>query len=192
MSIELALNSIDNYNKKDPTIENWEGTDYPKEFLESIKRTNWLEKIAPNASDALKIATRSQHIGRWEIPRDTYESSRIGYLTWRSDLAKYHASKTSEILQNLNFDTQTINRVQELNLKKGIKTDTEAQIIEDILCLVFLENHIDDFAPSQDEEVLTNIIQKTWKKMSELGRTEALKISYKPEILAFLKKALSL
>ena len=192
MSIELAFISIDDYNKKDPTIENWKGTDYPKEYLESIKRTNWLEKIAPNASDALKIATRSQHIGRWEIPRHTYESSRIGYLTWRSDLAKYHARKTSEILQKLNFDSITIERVQELNLKKGIKTDDDAQTIEDVLCLVFLENHIDAFAPSQDEEVLANIIQKTWKKMSDLGRAEALKISYKPEILAFLKNALSL
>ena len=111
MSIELAFVSIDDYNKKDPTIENWKGTDYPKEYLESIKRTNWLEKIAPNASDALKIATRSQHIGRWEIPRHTYESSRIGYLTWRSDLAKYHARKTSEIVQKLNFDSITIERV---------------------------------------------------------------------------------
>lgn len=192
MSIELAFNSIDEYNKKDPTIENWKGTDYPKEYLESIKRTNWLEKIAPNASDALKIAARSQHIGRWEIPRNTYESSRIGYLTWRSDLAKFHARKTSEILQKLNFDTNTIENVQELNLKKGIKTNTDAQTIEDVLCLVFLENHIDDFAPSQDEEVLANIVQKTWKKMSDAGREEALKISYKPEILEFLKKALSL
>ena len=192
MSIELAFNSIDEYNKKDPTIENWKGTDYPKEYLESTKRTTWLEKIAPTASDELKIATRSQHIGRWEIPRNTYESSRIGYLTWRSDLAKFHARKTSEILQNLNFDTNTIEKVKELNLKKGIKTNPEAQTIEDVLCLVFLENHIDDFAPSQDEEVLANIIQKTWKKMSDLGQAEALKISYKPEILAFLKKALSL
>lgn len=192
MSIELALNTIDEYNKKDPNIEHWKGTDYPKEYLEAIKRTNWLEKIAPDASDALKIATRSQHIGRWEMPRNTYESSRIGYLTWRSDLAKYHARKTSEILEKLGFDTNTVERVKELNLKKGIKTDAEAQTIEDVLCLVFLENHIDDFAPSQDEEVLANIIQKTWKKMSETGRTEALKISYKPEILAFLKKALSL
>jgi hypothetical protein len=113
-------------------------------------------------------------------------------LTWRSDLAKYHSRKTSEILENLNFDTNTIEKVKELNLKKGIKTNPEAQMIEDVLCLVFLENHIDDFAPSQDEEVLANIIQKTWKKMSELGQSEALKISYKPEILTFLKKALSL
>lgn len=191
MSIELALNAIDEYNKKDPNFEHWKGKDYPKEYLEAIKRTNWLDKIAPDASDALKIATRSQHIGRWEMPRNTYESSRIGYLTWRSDLAKYHARKTSEILEKLGFDTNTVERVKELNLKKGIKTDAEAQTIEDVLCLVFLENHIDDFAPSQDEEVLANIIQKTWKKMSDTGRAEALKINYKPEILAFLKKALS-
>ena len=192
MLLELAQNTIDEYNKKDPTIENWKGVAYPKEYLESIKRTNWLEKIAPNANNALKIATRSQHIGRWEIPRDSYESSRLGYLTWRSDLAKYHARITSEILQNLNFDVSTIDKVNNLNLKKGIKTDIDTQIIEDVLCLTFLENHIEAFAPSQDEEVLANIIQKTWKKMSDIGREEALKISYKPEILAFLKKALTL
>ncbi len=189
---EKAISSIDEYNKKDPTIESENGVEFPKEYLNSQRQTKWLEKIAPDASEALKIAARSQHIGRWEIPRNTYPANRAGYLTWRSDLSRFHAEKTAQILSNIGYDMATIERVKELNLKKAIKLDAEAQLIEDMLCLVFLEYHIEQFAPTQDEEVLLNIIQKTWKKMGPTGKEEALKISYSDSTLCVLKKALSL
>jgi hypothetical protein len=188
---EQAIASIDEYNKKDPNSETENGVVYPKVFLDSLRQSKWREKLVPNASEALKIATRSQHIGRWEVARSSYPSTRTGYLNWRSDLALFHADKTSEILQKVGYDTTTINRVRELNLKKVIKLDREAQAIEDVLCLVFLENHIESFAPSQEEDVMLNIIRKTWKKMSDLGRAEAMQINYSPEISALLEKALA-
>jgi len=189
---ENAINAIDEYNKRDPNIEDENGISYPKEYLNSIRQSKWLDKLSPQASLALKIAARCQHIGRWEISRDSYPQTRTGYLQWRTDLAKYHAEKSGQILQSLGFDSDTIERVKQLNLKKNIKLDPEAQTIEDMLCLVFLEFQIEDFAQEHDKEKMFNIIQKTWKKMGEKGRAEALKINYAPEVYALLKEALTL
>ena len=41
-----------------------------------------------------------------------------------------------------------------------------------------------------EEEKLLDILRKTWKKMSENGHEAALKLNYKPEMLAVVKKAL--
>lgn len=190
--LEKAFKLIDEYNQQDPNIEIHEGHPYPKEYLDSIRHTQWLNKLAPNATEPMKLAARSQHIGRWEIPRLSYPQNRTGYLKWRSDLAIFHANKTAEILQTVGYDSLTIDRVKELNQKKAIKLDPETQIIEDILCLVFLDNHIESFAQNQSEEKLLTIIQKTWKKMGEAGKVEALKLQYSPTVFAILKKALSL
>lgn len=189
---EKAIQAIDEYNKKDPHTLEEGGVAYPKEYLNSVRQSKWLEKLVPNASEPLKIAARSQHIGRWEISRDSYPQTRAGYLQWRTELGKYHAEKSAEILQNIGFDNDSIERVKQLNLKKNIKLDPDAQAIEDMLCLVFLEFQIEDFAQQHDKEKMINIIQKTWKKMGEKGRNEALKINYSPSVLALLKEALSL
>jgi len=190
---EEAIALIDEYNKKDPNQVTENGVSYPKEYLDSLRQTKWLAKISPEASEALQLATRSQHIGRWENPRDTYPNTRSGYLQWRSDLSKFHASKTAAILEKVGYDTETIERVKSLNLKKAIKLDSEAQLLEDVLCLVFLENHITSFAQEHpDKDKLINIIQKTWKKMGEKGKKEALSISYTPEVFALIKEALEL
>ena len=189
---EIAINAIDEYNKKDPNIEAENGINYPKEYLNSLRQSKWLEKLSPKASEALRIAARCQHIGRWEIGRDNYPPTRTGYLQWRTDLGKYHAEKSGHILQSLGFDNEIIDRVKQLNLKKNIKLDPEAQTIEDMLCLVFLEFQVEDFAKEHDKEKMLNIIQKTWKKMGEKGRAEALKITYSPSVISLLKEALAL
>lgn len=188
---EKAIQAIDNYNKKDPNTLQEAGVSYPKEYLNAIRQSNWLNKLDPQASDTLKIAARSQHIGRWEISRDSYPQTRSGYLQWRADLGKHHAEKSAEILKELGYDDAVIERVKELNLKKNIKLDPEAQAIEDMLCLVFLEFQIEEFAGQHDKEKMINIIQKTWKKMGEKGRSEALKINYSPSVAALLQEALS-
>lgn len=189
---EKAIQAIDEYNKKDPHTIEVSGISYPKEYLNSLRQSKWLEQLAPDASEPLKIAARSQHIGRWEISRDSYPQTRTGYLQWRTELGKHHAEKSAEILQHLGFDIDYIERVKQLNLKKNIKLDPDAQAIEDMLCLVFLEFQIEEFAQQHDKEKMINIIQKTWKKMGEKGRNEALKINYSPAVLSLLKEALSL
>ncbi len=185
-----AIEAIDAYNKKDPVIEEEHGVAYPREFLESLRQTKWMEKIKPDAGEALRLAARCQHIGRWEIPRDSYPPTRTGYLNWRSDLGKFHAEKSAELLKKIGYDDVTIERVKQLNLKKNIKLDPECQVIEDMLCLVFLEHHVEAFAKKHDKDKLITILQKTWKKMGEAGKREALTLPYSASVATLLKEAL--
>lgn len=189
---ESAISKIDEYNKKDPNIVTDNGKQFQKEYLDSLRQSNWLAKIDSNPKEELKIAVRSQHIGRWEIPRDSYPETRSGYLNWRSDLSKFHADTTAKILEEVGYDPLFIERVKNLNLKRGIKLDSEAQMLEDVLCLVFLEFHISDFCIQHSREKVINIIQKTWKKMGHLGRIYALKLNYNPDVLSILSEALEL
>ena len=188
---EQAISKIDEYNKKDPNKVLVEGIEYPKEYLDSIRQTDWLNKLTESPSEELQIAVRSQHIGRWEIPRDSYPETRTGYLNWRTDLAKLHAEKTAEILKAVGYGDVVIEKVKNLNLKKGIKLNPEAQLLEDVLCLVFLQYHITEFYVGHSKDKMINIIQKTWKKMGDAGRENALKLNYHPEVLSLIKEALS-
>src|SRR5687768_4623586 len=159
-----AIARIDSANAEDPL---------GKELLYSQRMSQWLERIEPAASEPLRLAARAQHIRRWTIPRSSYPIDRIGYLTWRTTLYKFHADEISRILRETGYDDPTIARVASLVRKDRIKTDPEAQTLEDVVCLVFLENYFADFATGHDQEKVIGILRKTWNKMSERGRAEA-------------------
>ena len=176
-----AVRRIDAANAEDPL---------QKELVYSQRMTAWLERIEPGASEALRLAARAQHIRRWMIPRSSYPMDRVGYLTWRTTLYKFHAEEVSQILHEVGYDEGTIARVASLVRKERIKTDPEAQTLEDVICLVFLENYFAEFALGHDEEKVVGILRKTWKKMSERGRAEALKLEMPPEARRLVDKAL--
>ncbi|MEW7290553.1 DUF4202 domain-containing protein [Aquimarina sp. 2304DJ70-9] len=186
-----AYTLFDKANAKDPNKEELNGVLIPKELLYSQRMTQTLEQFDPEASDVLKLAARSQHICRWEIPRSSYEMDRVGYLKWREDLKKFHAQKTSEILTILGYDQETIDRVSFLLQKKKLKKDEETQALEDVICLVFLNFYYEDFLAKHTDEKIIDILQKTWRKMSEKGHQAALKLSYSKKALDLVQKALS-
>lgn len=186
-----AIHQFDLANSQDPNKEKWEGNDYPKELLYAQRMTDCLEVFAPDASEALQLAARCQHIKRWEIPRDTYPMDRPGYHAWRNELKAYHAELAEGILREVGYDAETIERVKFLLQKKQLRRDPETQTLEDVICLVFLEFYFDDFSQKYDDEKLIDIIQKTWRKMSEKGHEAALKLDYSPKSLALIKQALS-
>ena len=188
---EKAIAAIDAANADDPNRETWEGTEHPKELIYARRMTDWLEKLAPDAPEHLKLAARAQHLRRWMKPRDAYPRDRKGYHLWRTELYGFHAEEAEKILREFGYDDQTVEQVRNLLLKKNIKTDPEMQLLEDVICLVFLEFYFADFAPHYDEEKVITILQRTWKKMSERGHAEALKLDLTPEAAALVKKALS-
>ena len=163
--LKIALQRIDAVNAQDP---------HGKELLYSQRMSEWLARIDPAASEALRLAVRTQHIRRWTIPRSDYPMDRIGYLTWRTTLYRFHAQEVGRILSEVGYDPQTIERVASLVRKEEIKRDPEAQTLEDVICLVFLENYFADFAAGHDEDKVINILRRTWRKMSERGRRLAL------------------
>lgn len=183
---------IDAENEADPNSEIYEGITYPKELLYSDRMYERLMSFEPNASEAVQIAAKAQHICRWKVARESYPMDRVGYLKWREDLKKFHAKTTAEILKKAGYDDAFIDRVSFLIEKKLLKKDEETQLLEDVICLVFLEFYLDPFVHKHDDEKLKNIILKTWNKMSEKGQQEALKIDYTPENLQLIKDALGL
>lgn len=187
---ETAIQNIDRANSQDPNKELFQGKEYPKELLYSLRMSAWLDKLRPDASEILKLAARAQHIRRWDIPRSDYPMDRTGYLKWRTFLYGYHAKEAAAEIRAAGYDEATVEKVSTLLLKQNIKTNPEMQLLEDVICLVFLENYFADFSQQHDEEKIVQIVQKTWRKMSEEGHREALQIPMSPEAQALVKKAL--
>lgn len=188
---ETAIALIDKANSQDINTYNVAGMDYPKELLYSQRMTRKLLQFDPNASRALEIAARAQHICRWKIPRDVYPMDRVGYLKWRETLKKMHADMTGDILRQVGYDDEFIDRVKFIIQKKLIKKNEESQTLEDTICLVFLDYYLEEFAEKHPDDKVVDILQKTWVKMSKEGQNEALKLNLSEKSKALVEKALS-
>lgn len=189
-----AIALIDAANAEDPNKEIFEDKEYPKEILYSERMTTWQQKFEPNASEALQLAARAQHICRWKIPRSDYPMNRKGYNDWRTTLAKFHGDTTAEIMKQAGYDDAMCERVKKILLKDRIKfDDPDGQVLEDVICLVFLEFYFVPFAPHYAEPKLISIVQRTWKKMSDRGHETALTLAplWPAELLASVQKALA-
>ncbi len=183
---------IDAENAQDPNSETYQSNSYPKELLYSNRMYERLMDFYPNASEEIQIASKAQHICRWKMPRESYPMDRVGYLKWREELKKFHAQTTAEILEKAGYSPSFIDRVSFLIEKKLLKKDAETQLLEDVICLVFLEYYFDAFVQKHDREKMKNIILKTWNKMSENGHQEALKINFIEGNLQLIKESLGL
>ena len=190
---QRAIRSIDEANGEDPNSEVDDGVAQPKELLYGMRMQRWVEALDPHAPEALRIAARSQHIRRWEIPRSDYPMDRKGYLRWRTTLYAFHADTASEILRAADYDDETIGRVRTLLQKRNLRTDADVQTLEDAAALVFLDHHLEDFLKRDDigEEKAIEIIRKTWNKMTERGHEAAAGLELAPASTALLEKALT-
>jgi Domain of unknown function (DUF4202) len=189
--LTAAIAKIDAANAADPNYESVDGRTVPKELVYSERMTNWLTRLASDASEELQLAVRGQHLCRWTIPRDRYPMDRAGYLKWRNDCKQMHADKLGQILREIGYDLAAIERVQSLVRKERLKADAETQLLEDVACLVFLENYFADFSREHNEAKLIDIVRKTWKKMSQRGHVAALQLPLSPESLGIVKKAIA-
>lgn len=185
-----ALRRFDEANSRDPNLVTVDGESRPHELVYAERVTRWVRKLAPEASETLLLAARSQHLCRWEIPRSSYEMNRTGYLRWRAELKKLHAARSAEILTEVGYSAEVIEKVRDLNLKKNLGSDPDCQVLEDALCLVTLQYQFSDLIRKTDQEKLVNILQKTWKKMSAQARIAAFHLPYSEQEKAVLQKAL--
>ncbi len=187
---DQAFRLFDAANEADPHTEVWQGKNYPKELLYAIRMTEKLSDFAPEASEALQLAARCQHIRRWEIPRESYDMDREGYLRWRQDLKKFHARKAAEILEKAGYDEKAIEEVTFLLEKKQLKRNKDTQTLEDVICLVFLQYYLEPFAKEHSEDKLVEILRKTWRKMSAEGQQAAMRLPLSRRTLDLVSKAL--
>jgi hypothetical protein len=182
-----AIWHFDAANAEDPNWEMVDGRERPKALVYAQRLTAMLVRFAPDASEALHLAARCQHLQRWKIPRADYPMTRAGYHQWRNQLRDFHAELAGAILDEVGYEGATIARVASLIRKEALKTDAEAQALEDVVALVFLESYLAEFVVEHgeyDESKLTDILTKTAKKMSARGREAALEQIDLPNALA--------
>ena len=183
-----AIARVDAAHAEDPEKD---ASGQPKELVYARRMSAWLEKLAPGAPEALRLAVRCQHIRRWAIRRSVYPEGAAGYRKWRADEAAAHAVVAKEILEKAGYDEPAVQKVQALVRKENLKRDPDAQLLEDVSCLVFLENYFGEFAAKHNEPTLLRILRKTWPKMSARGQQAALGLNLSAPLRIIVQKALS-
>jgi hypothetical protein len=191
---QAAIAAFDQANAEDPNKELADGKEYPKELLYAQRMSEMQERYIPDASEAVKLAVRAQHIQRWKIPRSNYPMDKPGYMLWRTGLYKFHAETAGNLMKKAGYDDEMIARVKTIVSKKGLKVNPETQLMEDVVDLVFLEHYITGFAaqhPEYDEAKWIPIIRKTWQKMSPAAHEFALagKIKLPEALVPLILKA---
>jgi len=184
--LHCALRAIDAANARDPTLEAGE----PAELVYGRRMSEALAAFAPGASEALQIAVRGQHLERWLTPRRNFPDGKAGYIAWRNAAKRRHAERVAEIMAACAYDQAPIARASALVRKEQLRSDAEAQTLEDVACLVFLRYYAASFAAKHPEAKVLNILVKTQSKMSPLSRAEALDFGLPGPVLALYELAL--
>ncbi|MDP2329143.1 MAG: DUF4202 domain-containing protein [Reyranella sp.] len=175
-----AIAEIDATNAKDPRQDVIAGKPRPREVIYSERMSDCLSRLYPEASEALRLAARAQHICRWQIPRDKYPLGREGYNAWRSACRDHHAALTSAIMRRHGYAEHDIAQVVKIIRKEQLKRDPESQALENVVAVVFVDHYLDEFVAAHkdyDEEKLADILRKTLRKMDPVGHAAALGLS---------------
>ena len=173
---ECAISRFDAINAADPNLETVDAAREPKELVYARRMSEMLERLAPDAPEAVRLAARCQHVRRWEIPRARYPAMPEGYKAWRARLLDFHAEAGAAVLRECGYDEAMVASVASLLRKERLKRNPDAQLLEDVIGLVFLQFYLADFVaqhPQYDDAKFTDILQKTFRKMSARGREAA-------------------
>jgi hypothetical protein len=185
-----AVAAIDAANADDPNTIVVDGVERPKELAHAELMTAWVTRLRADAPEPLLLAARAHHIRRWAVPRDSYPEGRAGYLRWRRDLHARHAADVGAILDDVGYDAATIARVQDIVRKRGLGRDPDVQVLEDALCLVFIETQLGELAARLDRPKLIDVVRKTLEKMSDEGRARAQSLDLPPGDRAVIEEAI--
>ncbi len=168
--LDQVFAAIDDANSRDPNIE--DGS--PANLLYGQRMTQEQRRLFPDASEALQIACRGQHVERWLLPRDSYPMDRPGYLQWRQEQGRRHADRIAGMMSDAGYADDDIDHARKMLTKQGIKRDEQVQALEDVICFVFIRWYLGDFMAEQPDEKMPRIIEKTAAKMSADGRARVL------------------
>jgi hypothetical protein len=161
-----AFSAIDAANRDDPNRIVVRGVERPKELAHAELVTEWVSRLRPDSGELLLVAARGHHLQRWQLPRSSYPEGRAGYLRWRRDLSEQQASRLAAIVEGCGYTAEETVRIQQLVRKRGLGSDPEVQVLEDAICLTFLETQLAELAARTDDNKMIDILAKTMKKMS--------------------------
>jgi Domain of unknown function (DUF4202) len=184
--LQCALTAIDAANARDPNGEAGE----PAELVYGRRMSEALAAFAPDASEYLRIAVHGQHIERWLSPRSAFPEGKTGYFAWRNTAKKRHAERLGQIMAACGYDEAAVLRVGALARKERLRSDSEAQTLEDVACLVFLRYYAESFAAKHEGEKVFDILVKTQRKMSPRARVAGLYFGLSAPILALYQQGL--
>jgi Domain of unknown function (DUF4202) len=188
---QMAIAAFDRANAEDPHTILTNGEQRPRELVHAERLSAWVARLEPNASEPLLLAARCQHIRRWHIPRTSFPTGRVGYLQWRTQLARFHAQTAQQLLEECGYEPELIDAVRRLNLKQNLRSSADMAALEDALCLSFLEFELDEFIAKYPTEKVLEVIQKTWQKMTERGHDAALTLPFSAAGLEVVTRALA-
>ncbi len=178
---------------EDPRIVRDGERDVSFETAYHARLERWVERLAPDAGAPLLLSAMCQHVGRHALPRGHFAEGVLGYKKWRATQAQRHAATAERVLGETGWDDATIARVRELLTKKGLGRDPEVQLLEDAVCVAFLDGELADFAAKHPAEKVIEVLQKTWAKMSPAGHDAALALvdEAPPALRALVTRALA-
>ena len=166
--------AIDAANATDPREHDGE----PLALAQGRRAEEWVVRLDPDASDALRLAARAHHLRRWELPRSDYPEGRAGYLRWRRAQRKRHARDLAAILDEACVDGSVAVRAVQIVTKQGLGSDPEVQTFEDAVSLTFLETELRPVLDRLDDDTkAADIVAKTLSKMSAQGREQAAAVA---------------
>jgi len=190
-AFDAACRAFDALNAADPVTEIVDGVPRPRLLVQAERLARWVGRLDPEPSEALRLAAHCQHLERWKIERGDFPEGRTGYLQWRTKLGRFHAARAREVLEKLAYDDATIDAVERILTKQNLRSSRDSQTMEDALCLVFLEHEFEAFlAKYPDENKAVDILQKTWRKMSDRGHRAALTLPLGERAKALVGRAL--
>ena len=178
--LAAALAAIDAANAADPAVEDGR----PAALVYGERMSAELDRLFPDAADALKIAARGQHVERWLLPRRDFPEGKAGYLDWRREQGRRHAARIAGIMAAAGYSSEDIAAAERMLRKEGLKRDPEVQALEDVICFVFLRWYFAAFARDHSDLDIADIVAKTARKMSAAGRARVLVEFELPEALA--------
>lgn len=102
----------------------------------------WVELLAPNASEELRVAARCHWMRGWLIPRAAYAPGLEGFREWRAYMRLHHAGEAAGLLRGIGYTKDEIDRVKELLQRTYLGADPEAQALEDAAALAFAQTDL--------------------------------------------------
>ncbi len=166
--------AIDAANATDPRSHDG----VPLALAQGRRAEEWVVRLDPEASDALRLAARAHHLRRWALPRSDYPEGRAGYLRWRRAQRERHVRDLTHILDGAGVDGSVSARAAQIVAKQGLGSDPEVQTFEDAVSLTFLETELRPVVDRLDDDAkVAGIVAKTLAKMSAAGRDRAAAVS---------------
>lgn len=138
---------------------------------------SWVDRLEPQPSEAVLLAAHCQHLGRHQRPRAAYPEGAAGYRRWRAEAARQHAADAAAVLREVGYGDELVQRVGGLLEKRDLRSDPDTQLLEDAVCLTFLELELEAFASKHPDEKVVDILKKTWRKMTPRGHEAAHKLA---------------